>query len=115
MGVDASGWHPVEACAAVRREAFDIGRDVADAWRDGAIVAAPILQEDDPRWVPGELKTNIRRGELVERPGGGYFEITSSYPQRPMIPQWLEFGTRKMRARPYFRVGMTIARARLMF
>jgi hypothetical protein len=101
------------AMAAVRHEAFDIGERVADRWVEAAVELAPELKELDPRWVPGALKASIHRGPLEEHPGGARITVSGGEGLSRPWEWFTEYGTAKMRARPWFRPAAAIAETEL--
>jgi HK97 gp10 family phage protein len=95
------------AFAELRRTAVNYAQERAHRIADIARILAPRLKRPDPRFYPGELADAI----LVERVGDTTWQITVNV----RWAAFLEFGTSKMLAQPYFRpaVAMVEAESRL--
>lgn len=88
----------------VKHEAVDKVQHLVDTLADLIRNFAPIMKKQiDPRFYPGELRESI----YVDRLSETKWEIGA----RVRYAAFLEFGTKKMAAQPYFRPAIAIIEA----
>ncbi len=74
---------------------------------------APVLQHNDPRRIKGQLRSTVFRTGVQQE--GDVFSVVVGVDQDDAIPyeKFVEFGTARMAAQPYFRPAVDQNRARI--